>query len=76
MDIAVESTRESNKLFNGSECLTPQQAADYLGLSPYSLASMRYRKRGPKYLKLGGRIRYFKKFLDEFIEKCIISTEI
>jgi hypothetical protein len=40
------------------EYLTPQQAAELLGVSVKGLEGMRAHGRGPKYVKVGGRIRY------------------
>lgn len=40
------------------EYLTPTEAAALLGLSVKGLEGMRAAGRGPKFLKVGGRIRY------------------
>lgn len=44
-------------------------AAAYLGKSQKTLAMMRCEGTGPKFLKVGGTIFYFKKDLDEWILK-------
>ena len=49
--------------------MTPDQAADYLGLSKGSLANFRSQGEGPAYIKPSGRIYYQKKDLDAFLEK-------
>jgi hypothetical protein len=40
------------------EYLSPRQAAEVLGVSEEGLQKMRSEGRGPKYVKVGGRIRY------------------
>lgn len=44
--------------------LTPQEAADYLGLSLSNLAKRRMWGTGPRYLKLGRRVVYEIEDLD------------
>ncbi len=44
-------------------------AADYLGLSPITLADWRVQGRGPKYVKLGRRVKYDIADLDAYIAK-------
>ena len=44
--------------------LTPQETADYLGLSFSNLANRRMWVTGPRYLKLGRRVVYEVKDLD------------
>lgn len=55
------------------ELTTPETAADYLKLSPKTLANMRCRGDGPPYVKYG-RIRYRWGDLDAFIERRIRSS--
>lgn len=51
------------------EWLTPDQAASYCGLTARGLEELRYRKRGPAYHKVGGRIvRYRRVDLDSWLE--------
>lgn len=38
--------------------LHPDEAADRLGLRPYTLRQMRRRGDGPPYLRIGNRVRY------------------
>lgn len=40
------------------EYLTPRQVAEVLGVSTEGLQKMRSEGRGPKFVKVGGRIRY------------------
>ncbi len=44
-------------------------AADYLGLSPITLADWRVQGKGPKYIKLGRRVKYDVADLDTFISE-------
>jgi Helix-turn-helix domain len=41
-----------------STLLTPVEAAQVLGLSPATLATWRCLRKGPPYVKLGGRVGY------------------
>lgn len=50
--------------------LTPDEAADYLGLSPKTLANWRSAGTGPTHLRVGGRIQYRVQDLDEFLSTC------
>jgi excisionase family DNA binding protein len=47
-----------------SDLLTVQQAAEYLGFKPATLAQMRWRGDGPEFLKLGKFVRYDRADLD------------
>lgn len=40
------------------EVLTPKQAAEFLRISESTLAKMRLRSGGPRYLKYGRSVRY------------------
>ena len=49
--------------------LRTKGAAEYLGLSESTLEKMRFERRGPRYVRLGGRaIGYLVPDLDDFIE--------
>jgi predicted site-specific integrase-resolvase len=37
---------------------TPEQVADRYQISPDTLKEWRYRGRGPKYIRIGKRVRY------------------
>ena len=43
------------------------EAADYLGLAPKTLARWRWAGKGPKFRKLGAAVRYAVTDLDAFI---------
>jgi hypothetical protein len=47
--------------------LSRQDAARYLGMAEKTLAMWTLTGRGPKWLKVGGRVFYFKTDLDAFI---------
>jgi hypothetical protein len=46
--------------------MTPEAASDYLGLTVKTLATMRCRGNGPKFIKRG-RIFYFQSDLDAWL---------
>ena len=48
--------------------MTASAAAKYLGFSIRTLATWRWHKQGPPYIKCG-RIFYFKKDLDDWIKQ-------
>lgn len=50
------------------------QAAERLGLSRSTLEKMRHTGRGPRYVKLGGRVFYRRADLDAYIEGAIVET--
>ena len=47
--------------------LTPQGAAKLLGLAEQTLARWRVRGEGPRYQKLGGRVRYSATELERWV---------
>lgn len=51
-----------------SPLLTAQQAATYISMASGTLSNMRGRGDGPKYIKLGNRIRYRKIDLENYLE--------
>ena len=44
-------------------------AAKYLGRAPKTLAMWRMQGRGPKWTKSGGRVNYYKDWLDAYIQE-------
>jgi hypothetical protein len=48
--------------------MSAKSAALYLGRSEKTMASWRHFHVGPKYTKVGGRVRYSKDALDDFVE--------
>ncbi len=49
--------------------LTTPMAADYVGLSPATLETMRVRGGGPVFVKLGARVVYQREDLDKWLEE-------
>lgn len=47
----------------------PEEVAEYLGTTTGSLAQMRYRGQGPRFVKLGKSIRYRDSDIREFLDK-------
>lgn len=64
------------KIINQDDRLfTPQEAAEYLGLSIQTLAGYRCKKsRNIPYIKMGKVIRYKKSDLDDHLESCTIRS--
>lgn len=46
--------------------MTPAQAENYLNINPRLLENWRWRKKGPKYVKVGNNVRYTLEELDRF----------
>lgn len=57
-----------------AERMKPDKASEYLGCSQMTLARMRHEGRGPRYVKLGGRVFYRKADLDAYVEAGVIET--
>jgi len=55
--------------------LSSDEAASYLGISPATLAVWRSKKRGPKYIKVGGCVKYSTADLENFIKKNTIKPK-
>jgi len=51
---------------------TPAVAA-YTGLAPKTLENMRWRREGPPYVKLGGRVLYRKVDVDAWLEQHLVQ---
>lgn len=49
--------------------LTSKQASEYIGLSRKTLAQYRYKKIGPRYNKVFGRIYYTEQDIDDWLEE-------
>ena len=48
--------------------VTPEEAAERLGVQPSTLANWRWRGGGPSYVKVGGRVRYRLQALAEYLD--------
>ncbi|WJI14953.1 helix-turn-helix domain-containing protein [Pseudoxanthomonas winnipegensis] len=57
-----------------AERLKGPDAAKYLGCSHSTLEKMRHEGRGPRYVKLGGRVFYRKSDLDAYVEAAVVET--
>jgi predicted DNA-binding transcriptional regulator AlpA len=53
--------------------LSNEQAADYLGLSKQTLRIWRHMGKGPRYLKLGGAVKYREIDLIKYIEENVVD---
>jgi predicted DNA-binding transcriptional regulator AlpA len=53
--------------------LTPPQLAEHLNVPVQSLAQMRYEGKGPKYIKIGGRVRYRSSEVAAWLDECTRS---
>ena len=53
--------------------LTTKQAARYLSISTKWLANQRWQGTGPRFLKLGGAVRYRQADLDAYLARCEIK---
>ena len=52
---------------NRDNRMTPIEAAQYLERTRKTLAQWRYNKKGPAFIKVGERIYYDKRVLDEWL---------
>ena len=59
---------ENDGAFMPRVTLTEKEAANYLGLSLSTMRRRRAAGRPPRFLRIGGSIRYTKQELDRFIE--------
>jgi hypothetical protein len=53
-----------------SPYLSTTDAAKYLTIAPTTLAIWRHRKKGPKFVLVGTRVRYRIADLDAFVDTC------
>lgn len=61
-------TRERDGLEARATTVSPEEAAERLGLKPSTLANLRWSGRGPRYCKCGGRVRYRLVDLAEWLD--------
>ena len=54
--------------------LTAKQAARYLCISTKWLANQRWQGTGPRFLKVGGAVRYRQSDLDAYLADCEASN--
>lgn len=55
------------------ELLSPSDLAERLKVTEGALAQMRYLGRGPRYFRIGRRIRYRMVDVDEWLEACVVD---
>ena len=60
------SSQSSIKSTAETEILSPEEAAEHIGLSGSTLAKMRCSGGGPRYLKIGRAVRYRLSDLEEW----------
>ena len=63
---------ETNRLINQT-WKTPAEVAERLGVSPATLANWRSAGRGPAYLRIGGRVVYPEKAIEQWLEAQLIN---
>ena len=54
---------------------TAEEAARYLDTTERSLENWRYTSQGPKYVKIGGQIRYPYRYLREWLLSRVVCPE-
>ena len=54
--------------------LSTTEAAKHLGIAKSTMDKMRSEGRGPRYLKLGGRVFYMVNDLDSYLESKMVET--
>jgi hypothetical protein len=52
-----------------------REAAERLNLRAWTLQNWRHLRKGPPYLKIGGRVKYRESDLNAFIKKRLIDPE-
>ena len=53
--------------------LTAKQAARYLSISTKWLANQRWQGTGPKFIRVGGAVRYRVNDLEQFLEEAVVQ---
>jgi len=53
--------------------LTAKQAARYLSISTKWLANQRWQGAGPKFIRVGGAVRYRVSDLEQFLEEAVVK---
>lgn len=61
-----DDVRDARAAARGSPYLTAKQAAHFLGLSARTIDDMRYKKKGPRFVRVGRAIRYHIRDLEAF----------
>ncbi|OMC08539.1 helix-turn-helix transcriptional regulator [Mycolicibacterium fortuitum] len=56
--------------------LTPQEVADYRGITLNALSQERYRGAGPKFIRDGRRIRYRAKDIADYLDANTVVNSV
>ena len=65
----MPQTRKNRRKYKPTDpLLVTQDAGGYIGVSPGTMCNWRSKGVGPKYLKVGGLVKYQLSGLDKFIE--------
>jgi uncharacterized protein YjiS (DUF1127 family) len=67
---AAEASEEAQAV---AEVLDEHEAAAFLRLSVHTLRSWRLRRRGPVYVRQGGRIAYLVEDLRAWLQQCRVG---
>ena len=62
-------TKRGESLITDIQLLTESEAAEFLRLKPKTLSRWRWAGTGPRFLKVGGAVRYELAALEGFIEE-------
>jgi predicted DNA-binding transcriptional regulator AlpA len=62
-------TREESSSRQAPTVLDTRAAADFLGISPRTLEGLRVRGGGPRFVKIGGSVRYRIASLEEYLRQ-------
>jgi hypothetical protein len=57
------------------DLLNELEAADYCDLDPTTLRRWRQKGRGPAFTKIGGNVRYPRKYLDSWMERHTVKPD-
>ena len=68
------ATSEFTKFVLNCDLFTTAEAANYVRLAKSTLDRRRCGRRGPRYCKLGGAVRYRRVDLDAWLESCLQSS--
>lgn len=55
----------------GRRLIDTGPAAEMLGLSDHTLENWRYLNKGPRYFRVGSRIKYDERDLEAWLESCV-----
>ena len=69
-----QKIQETTNVIYG-ENFDTELASKYLHLAKQTLANFRHQRRGPKYIKLSGKILYRRADLDEYLNSRLIDPE-